>query len=323
MTSNTPPTFLIKSTLACSIIVDIFLLPFFFYAITEGRFLLAFLICIVGIGCALNVWHGIKNKYNLWLNSYFLSPMGTVAITYAFFNLGVTGSYWPFLLILSNYFVLPEKRAWFFTLLTLFIFIPASWYVLPIDTASRFVAVLIITSLFITMSMREIYKLHSLLEEKAILDHLTQLYNRSSLTEYLLQAIARNKRSNMPVTLILIDIDFFKSINDNYGHDKGDEILIKISSLFRKRVRESDRAFRIGGEEFLILLNDTNEENGAEFANNLRKQIEQTNMIPEHPITISSGVCGLEQGMDMSSWLKSCDLKLYQAKKGGRNRVIV
>lgn len=84
MTSNNIPTFLIKSTLACSIIVDIFLLPFFFYAITEDRFLLALLICIVGIGCTLNIWYGIKNRYNLWVNSYFLSPIGTITITYAF-----------------------------------------------------------------------------------------------------------------------------------------------------------------------------------------------------------------------------------------------
>lgn len=173
------------------------------------------------------------------------------------------------------------------------------------------------------MSMREIYKLHRLLEEKAVHDPLTQLYNRSSLTEYLLQAIAQSKRSNMPVTLISIDIDFFKSINDNFGHDKGDEILINISTILHKRVRESDRAFRIGGEEFLILLHDTNEQNGTEFANSLRKQVEQTNMIPEHSITISSGVSSFKKGMVLNSWMKSCDQKLYQAKKEGRNRVIV
>ncbi len=323
MTSHDTPTFLIKSTLACSLIVNIVLLPFFIYDLNEGLLLSALLICLVGIGCTINIWCGIKNKYNLFVNSYFLSPIGTIAVTHAFFTLGITSSYWPFVLLTSNYFILPEKRAFFFTTLTLFIFIPASWHVLPTDVAIRFIAVLIITYLFITMSMREIYKLHRLLEEKAIIDPLTQLHNRSSLSSYLLQAMAQSKRSNLPVTLISIDIDFFKSINDNFGHDKGDEVLISLSTLLHNRVRESDRTFRIGGEEFLILLHDTNEKNGAEFAKSLCQQVEQSNMIPGHPITISSGVSGLKEGMDLNSWLKSCDQKLYQAKKEGRNRVVV
>lgn len=320
---NNVPDFIIKSTLACALGINIILLPFLVHALINEQFLLALGISFIELGCWVNVWHGIKKVYCLRLNSYFISPIGMIAITYAFFTLGSAASYWPFVLLISNYFVLPLKRAYIFNIISLLIFIPSSWYVLPPESAAHFIAVLLIISLFISFSMCEIEKSHALLKEKATIDPLTGLFNRLLLKSYLQQTIAQSKRSNMPAALIAIDIDHFKLINDSYGHDKGDEVLEKLALLIKQRVRSSDRAFRMGGEEFLICLHNTNKQNSIDFSESLRHQIEQSQLIPDHPVTISLGVSILQKGMSINSWMRSSDKKLYRAKEEGRNRVII
>jgi polar amino acid transport system substrate-binding protein len=112
------------------------------------------------------------------------------------------------------------------------------------------------------------------LRELASKDHLTGLYNRSKLDETLEYQFKHSKRSNTPFGLILIDIDFFKSVNDEHGHQAGDTILCEFSSLLTRYSRECDVVGRWGGEEFLIIVEDTDEKSIVVFAEKLRKTIE-------------------------------------------------
>jgi diguanylate cyclase (GGDEF)-like protein len=170
--------------------------------------------------------------------------------------------------------------------------------------------------------MREINTLHGLLRAKATTDPLTGLFNRSLLEDSLQQAIAQNQRTGVPMALITFDIDDFKSVNDTLGHDMGDEVLRGKGELLRRHTRSSDRAFRMGGEEFLVLVHNTGEGQGAEFAEYLRRDTELIDLLSDRKVTISVGVSELQKGMDVSAWMKACDEKLYKAKEDGRYRVV-
>ncbi|MET0068495.1 MAG: GGDEF domain-containing protein [Candidatus Thiodiazotropha sp.] len=317
------PDFLIKTTLGCSLVVILILIPFTINNFIQDRFIMGMATSSVAIACVANVWYGFHGRYSLPVNTYLVSPTGAFTITYTLLKLASPGSYWPFLLIPAYYFVLPEKRAWIFNALTVLITIPLAWFVLDQSSAIRFSAVTIGVSLFAFISMREINILHGLLKAQAVTDNLTGLFNRSKLESFLRQAIAQNQRSGMPMTLIAFDIDHFKSINDTLGHDSGDMVLKRLGELLKRRIRSSDMAFRVGGEEFLVLLHGTEEQQGGKVAEALRKEVEEAELLPDRRVTISAGVGGLQEGMEMDAWMKACDKKLYRAKEAGRNRVVV
>ncbi len=322
VTDNDVPDFLIKTTFGCSLVVVLILIPFTVNNFFQDRFVMGLATSSVGLACLINVWNGFHGRYSLLVNTYVVTPTGTFAITYAMVMLASAGSYWPILLALAYYFVLPERRAWFFNALTVLISIPAAFYVLEQDSAIRFSAVLLGVSLFAYISMREINILHGLLREQAVKDNLTGLYNRNLLDSSLEQAVAQKRRSGLPMTIITFDIDHFKAINDTLGHDTGDKVLTRVGDFLRRRIRGSDMSFRVGGEEFLVLLNNADEQQGTVLAEKIREEFEQADLVPDRQVTISGGVCSLEADMDAETWLKTCDEKLYRAKKSGRNLVV-
>lgn len=156
----------------------------------------------------------------------------------------------------------------------------------------------------------------------AIIDSLTQVYNRSHLTVSLRSAEARERRFGTPMTIISLDIDHFKSVNDDYGHAAGDHVLQRVVEVLTSRLRDSDQVFRVGGEEFLVLLEGTPESQGVKVADELRQRVASTEILPERPVTVSLGVAQLQRGEDIDNWLKRGDERLYRAKNRGRNMVV-
>jgi diguanylate cyclase (GGDEF)-like protein len=317
------PDFLIKTAFGCSLIANLIVIPFTINNFVQDRYIMGLATSLVAAACTVNVWYGLRGMYSLFLNTYLLTTAGTFTITYVMIKFGSTGSYWPFLLIPAYYFLLPERRAWIVNLLNVLIIIPIAWSVMEFPLASRFSAVLVGVSLFAFTSMREINILHGKLKEQAVKDVLTGLFNRSLLKSSLQQAIAQSKRSGLPMSLIMFDIDNFKSINDSLGHAMGDKVLISLGDILKKRIRGSDMVFRIGGEEFLVLIHNTNEIQGKNLAEDIRHEVELMNVLPNQRVTISVGISGLKEGMDTNTWMKTCDERLYRAKDEGRNRVVL
>lgn len=170
------------------------------------------------------------------------------------------------------------------------------------------------------------------LNELTIHDQLTGLYNRREMDRILDQEIERFDRYQHPFCLIMLDIDHFKSVNDNYGHPVGDQVLKWLSQILESRVRKMDRCIRYGGEEFAVILPETTKENGLIVAEWLQKNIAETPFIlnneagnqDEISITISLGVADLlPDGGSKESLIAAADQALYQAKNQGRNRVIL
>ena len=167
-----------------------------------------------------------------------------------------------------------------------------------------------------------------LLKKQSIKDALTGFYNRRYLEEVLPKILASAKRKNTKVGFLMIDIDYFKKVNDTYGHDAGDAILKGVSTIILNTIRESDIAIRYGGEEFLVILTDLNNKDDLlKAAEKIRKKVESSKFSTNQAVikkTISIGASLFPDNCDkMWECIKYADLALYKAKQSGRNKVVI
>jgi len=170
-------------------------------------------------------------------------------------------------------------------------------------------------------------RLHRLVERQALVDSLTGLANRRSLEETLRSELARAGRFGDTVCIVFADLDYFKRVNDRYGHAAGDDVLKAFAVTLRKTVRESDVAGRWGGEEFALVLTGTDSGGGARLAERARVAIE-SHAVPmpdgdEVSVTASFGVASYPECRELGELLAAADSALYEAKREGRNRVVV
>lgn len=166
-------------------------------------------------------------------------------------------------------------------------------------------------------------KMEHHLEKLASTDKLTGIYNRHKFEELLETELKRIDRYKNQLSLIMFDIDYFKKVNDNYGHDIGDNILVTISDLVKKNIRNTDIFSRWGGEEFLILCPETSTQEAEILAEKLRYEIERFSFDKVNQITASFGVTTYRDNDNRDLFIKRVDDSLYMAKKEGRNIVKV
>jgi diguanylate cyclase (GGDEF)-like protein len=165
-------------------------------------------------------------------------------------------------------------------------------------------------------------RLHQLVEERALTDDLTGLANRRRFTEALTGELSRAERFGTPVTLLLGDLDGFKLINDRLGHLAGDEALRTFARAVQRSTREIDLAARIGGDEFAVLLPETDAEGARQVAERIRLELREAGGLPE-PITASYGVAEHIPSTSAEQLLAAADRCLYEAKAGGRDMVVL
>jgi two-component system, cell cycle response regulator len=164
--------------------------------------------------------------------------------------------------------------------------------------------------------------------EMAITDQLTGLHNRRYMSRHLEDLLAQSRKTGRPVSYVIMDIDFFKAVNDTYGHDTGDEVLQEFARRIAANVRGIDLACRFGGEEFVVVMPDTDIAFAYTVAERLRRQIECTPVSINRPpgkltVTVSIGISAFEGPEDTAeALLHRADQALYQAKRTGRNRVV-
>ena len=160
------------------------------------------------------------------------------------------------------------------------------------------------------------------LENQAKHDELTNCLNRHGLNDLLGKLQNELMGKGQYAAVILLDIDFFKKINDNFGHDKGDKVLVEVAKILASNIRRSDYIVRWGGEEFVVLCLDTRLTDAIALADKLRQAIQAESIIAgQPPITCSFGVAALKHGNFVQCFAEA-DSALYQAKQQGRNRVI-
>jgi diguanylate cyclase (GGDEF)-like protein len=155
----------------------------------------------------------------------------------------------------------------------------------------------------------------------ANLDPLTRVLNRRKLREVLIDETARANRYGTSLSLVMLDIDHFKAINDGYGHDAGDVVLVELAGRLAGGLRQVDRLARFGGEEFVVVAPGIDLAAAAELAERLRQAVAGREFAAVGRVTASFGVSGFVSGEEPEALLKRADEALYRAKDGGRNKV--
>jgi diguanylate cyclase (GGDEF)-like protein len=165
------------------------------------------------------------------------------------------------------------------------------------------------------------------LQKLATTDGLTKLYNSRSFYSQLELEVDRYNRYKHPLSLLLLDIDNFKEFNDNFGHLEGDKVLVRFSQIIKSCLRTNDSAYRYGGEEFTVILPETNGEEAKTVAQRIRASLESEKFRPipnkNAKITISIGVTQYFPKEELSAFIRRADKAMYLSKKNGRNRVSV
>jgi len=152
-------------------------------------------------------------------------------------------------------------------------------------------------------------------------DPLTGAGNRRALAQKLDEVIAMRSRKNLPSSMLMIDLDHFKKVNDEYGHAMGDQILVSVTEIINMRIRVTDSVYRIGGEEFVVLVEGEPLERAHRLAEQLRTIIEANDLLPGGRVTVSLGVAEHRPGESALEWCHRADDALYRAKHSGRNMI--
>lgn len=268
---------------------------------------------------------GIK-KYHVYyprILFIFLVPFLNWMIFDSINRTGVAGALWAFPVISAFFFCFYKNTAFFAIAITLTTTITTSFFLLNHEDFIRVITTTLVSTLCIAVVVTNFYHQYHLLQDSVVKDPLTGLLNRSMLKEVLITSTF-NTRKDLQAVLLCFDLDNFKYINDSFGHDVGDKTLINIASLFKQQVRATDSVFRLGGEEFLILLNNINLDNAVALAERIRAEIVNANLTENgYSTSASIGLAIYKRNEEWNAWLKRSDHAMYRAKKAGKNRVVV
>jgi len=297
------------------------ILPFGIYRLIQHTWLSAtidFLI-VGGVSCVMAyVWFTGKVKAASLIVAIFYS-FGMVAAIYV---KGVNLIYWTYPTMISAFFMLRPNIALAINAISLSALIAILIAQVPPLNLFTIAITFILINLFSYIFSHRTAIQHNELNREAECDFLTGVENRRALDRHLANYVA-SAGERVESSVLLLDIDHFKRVNDQFGHAVGDAVLVSLCDLIRSRTRTSDRIFRYGGEEFIIIAHAANLRSARGLADDLRTLVAGATIIENYPITISIGVACMEEDKAPTEWLARADQMLYLAKQSGRNAIRV
>ncbi len=301
--------------------------PYAVYRLAQGNY-------VVGVADVIIVLSAISTTLYAWRTGDTVKPgiyasiILSAAATLIAIRLGVNGLFWIYPLILFNFFMVSPGKALSATVMVMIglvgyaLAMPGTVFESHYQMISFLVTSMtasVLTFIFASRTRNQRDKLQLL----SVQDPLTGARNRRAMNEELQIASASQRRHGDQYAVLVMDLDSFKQINDTYGHQAGDQVLIDFVELIKTHSRKEDRLFRFGGEEFLLLLPNTDQNSLQTVASNLQHEVAQQLKGPGGPVTMSSGGAILQRGEHWESMLQRADQRLYQAKSAGRNRTVV
>lgn len=302
---------------ACAII-----LPFAVFRTWRGDYAIAALDVAILLSLGGTVFYAwrTRNYYGAVWVILLTIVAGSVLITYL---LGRAGLMWTYPVLLVSFFVAPKRMA-------LVAAITAMFGVVLLDRGfvggfERFtyLATSGLATLLAFIFAHRAAQQRAQLEALASYDPLTRVGNRRLMEQDLALEVSGHASKRGAPGLALLDLDHFKIVNDQHGHEAGDQVLIAFADLVRDSVRKPDRLYRFGGEEFVLLLPSINEAGLGVALEKVRRRVEAALRSPDAVVTVSIGAALLAEGEDWPSWLARADAALYRAKREGRNRVLL
>ncbi|MFZ6743236.1 GGDEF domain-containing protein [Undibacterium sp. JH2W] len=297
------------------------ILPFGIVRLFQGNLILATvdLLIVLGMLCIMVfVWRTRRVRFAGIAVTVFYS-LGMLAAVYV---KGVSIVFWVYPTMIAAFFILRAKEALMINSVSLLCLLAILHDAMPLLDLSSVVVTLILINLFSYIFSDRTSLQHFELNQQAEKDFLTGVGNRRAFDRQL-QSLCKQGEPQTDACLLILDLDHFKKINDQFGHTVGDQVLIQFCSLLRSRIRNADSFFRYGGEEFVVVAMGVDEFTAARFAEELRALVEKTELLRDYPVTVSIGVArklAEEQGQ---AWFQRADAMLYAAKLSGRNAVRV
>ncbi len=298
--------------------------PFAFYRAFTGEYLMAVTdLAISGSLASVSAyaWYTGRTQWP-GIVLMLISAMGCVAVAGM---VGINGAMWSYAAIVMNFFLLPRRAA----MLASIGLIVAVAIAAPTDIAEArldlftYAVTGFLVSIYSSVFASRTSSQRRRLEELASRDALTGVGNRRLMETDLAAAASTWRPATPPGAVVILDLDHFKLINDRYGHEAGDHVLIQFADIVRQSLRCNDRLYRYGGEEFVLLLPALDSIGLVTVLTKLRQRIKQQLIGPGGPVTASMGVAQLRPGDDWASWLSRADGALYAAKREGRDRIVI
>ncbi len=261
-----------------------------------------------------------RKKKLKFLNQFAVGTfmIGILAVMYI---KGPEMIFWTFPAMSACYFLLQSKQA-----LLANVVLICGVTVLFFSYLTKPLIISIYPSLILVCLFGYIFSIRSEKQNKELFnlvtkDSLTGVQNRRSFDDKVEEILASYKRVPKAVSMLLLDLDYFKKVNDKFGHHIGDQVLKDFAQLVKSRIRETDYIYRYGGEEFVVLLKNSDLDNSADLANSIRKQVQEDQKLSRYNVTVSIGVAELRKTDYADTWFSRADLALYESKSWGRNLV--
>lgn len=234
---------------------------------------------------------------------------------------GLGQIYWAYPVMMAVFYLLKPREAIALAALALLGLLPAmlgKLDTLPLTTL--FITIWVTTAFAYAFSVLTTVQREQLIR-LAQRDPLTGAGNRRALTDKLEGILNFADPNEVPASLVMIDLDHFKTVNDVFGHAHGDQVLVRVTEVIENAVRSTDSVYRIGGEEFVVVSEGSGVELASRLGEQLRGLIEAHRLIPDRPVTASLGIAELRPKESIDDWLRRADDAMYEAKRSGRNRI--
>lgn len=306
------------SACACLIIM-----PFGLYRFWIGDYLIGFadLLIVCGFVCLMTyAWTTGKTGLAGNIAAVFASSATLAMLVFLELNHS-----WIFAALMANFLLATPRVGVLIS--TLVILVVSQILILrgempPLELATV-ISVSILMSLFALIFASRVDSQHRQLSELASLDPLTGAANRRMLKVDMEKSIKAVRQGAEPCTLAVLDLDHFKQVNDRHGHQTGDQILMDFARIVQQSMRRTDRLYRYGGEEFVLLLPQTSADNAALALEKLLSSVREALKAPDRPVTVSIGAATLHTGEEAADLLNRADMALYQAKGDGRDCLVL
>ena len=293
-------------------------LPFAILRLHDGQLVAGLIDMVVVVGFVLvgTFVYRTKKVRTASIVGSGLCAVGVITTVYLY---GPQQAYWAYPALMSIFYLLRPREAIALAFVVIAALLPT---LLTFDDSFRMTTVvvtIIVTCAFAYAFVTITNKQRDELIRLATRDPLTGAGNRRALETRLTEIVALHRRRAGNVSLLLIDLDHFKKVNDKHGHAVGDHILQSITQIINLRIRTTDGLYRIGGEEFVVVADDLDLQQATHLAEQLRLLVDANELVPDHSVTISLGVAQLKLGESPTDWLLRADSALYDAKRNGRN----
>lgn len=296
--------------------------PFVILRFMQGEWIAAIVDTVIVFGfTALGIYVYRTRKVRFASIAISLFCMAGVLTT--IYVIGPQQAFWIYPGLMAVFYLLRPREALLLAFVTVCALVPPLvGHADSHSTITIFVTIVVMSSFAFAFSLVTSRQREQLMN-LATKDSLTGAGNRRFFDTKLVELVNNKKRSATAACMLLLDLDHFKKVNDDFGHTVGDRILKQVTEIINLRIRATDNLYRIGGEEFVVVLEGQSIERAKHLAEQLRTLVEANELIPDQPVTISLGVAELRDNEAPIDWMHRADTALYEAKRAGRNRTIV